>query len=367
MKPLQRLARGVSTWLKASVYVQGGKLFFSSRRGFRRIATSRDIGTGQGLPGDERVWVAVTPGWWLGSFFRGKKTIDTVVARNVFGRWGNQTFQLAHTLTIAKKYTAAEAFLPGNTVFPRGRYTHSDTLVWTNDPSSIQPLTRRNLLAVIRGLFSSQSHLVGTFFHTAAFPADAVTPDTRTATLREVRDQLPLPKKGKALDPRHLVIHIRGDDVFRRKPPASFGQPPLSYYLLVLDDEAWSEVTVVSGDTANPVLDPLLAELKARSLPHRFQSGTLEDDLAFLRSASTLVAGRGTFIPAVTGLSTAIQTVYSFGEEKLFRRDLTVREVSDRAGDYWSAICAKNWANTPQQRELMLNYGQENLEIHSRL
>jgi hypothetical protein len=55
------------------------------------------------------------------------------------------------------------------------------------------------------------------------------------------------------------------------------------------------------------VVRALVALCEARDLPHTLQSGELKEDIQTLMGAHTLVAGRGTFIPAVVGLSPQIK------------------------------------------------------------
>ena len=357
-KPLLRRLRAALT---EKVYVADSLVFFHSSRGFALIAKPLGIRSAEGLKPDERVSIAVTPGWWLLSFFRKPPGIEAVVARFPFGRFGNQTFQLVHTLTIAQHFGCRRALLPGNTVSASGVYRLSNDVSWDTRQSCATALTVHNLTAVVKGLFSARAHLAGTFFHTAVLPNQIVTPESRSQTFEAVRDARETQVSTAQTGSDHVVIHIRGDDVFNDLPPKAFAQPPLAFYQVVLGDRDWKAVTVVSGDALNPVLEPLFAELDRRGLPYRFQSGSLEEDMAILSGAHTVVAGRGTFIPAITGLSPHTATVYCFEDDSLFRLDVNLRVVRDNKGEYVESTYRRNWRNTDEQRALMLNYSAENL------
>jgi hypothetical protein len=361
-KPLIRRLRAMLT---DNVYVADSRVFFHSSRGFRLVAKPLGIRNADGLKPDERVSVAVTPGWWLLSFFRKPPGVEAIVARFPFGRFGNQTFQLVHTLTIARHLGLPRALLPGNTVTPSGVRQLRDDVLWDNRQQCVAALTLSNLTTLLKGLFSARAHLSGTFFHTAVLPAGIVTAWTRSQTFEALREALEAKTDQPATGPDHLVIHIRGDDVFNTLPPKAFAQPPLAFYQMVLDDYAWKEVTVVSGDLLNPVIEPLFAELDSRGVAHRFQSGSLEEDMAHLSGAHTVVAGRGTFVPAITGLSPNTAKVYCFEDDHLFRTDIDLRIVIDNKGDYVESTYRNNWRNTPSQRELMLKYESENLTFRS--
>jgi len=349
--------------LRRRFYVCDGKVFVVSKRGFKIIATPRGISVSEGLPEYQHVFVAVTPAWWIRSFFRAPTTIDALVVRNPFGRLGNQTFQLNHAITIAQHLETGEILAPGNTAIATGVFDLPDATRLVTSPNAIRWLTRKNAFAVVKGLLSPQAHLVGTFFHNSAFEADVVDQHTRTQSFALLRRLNKDSASHEPLDPLHLVIYMRGQDAFGPHRHKSYGQPPLSFYLTVLDHRNWKKVTIVSADRANPVIEVLENELKAREIPFSFQSGTLEEDLAVLSAARSLVSGRGTFIPAVSGMSPQIHTLYSFAEKDWMRNDITLLVVRDDTGDYWSQVCQDNWVDSPEQRRLMLEYSKDNLRL----
>ena len=351
-------------FISERAYVVESHVFLRSHRGFRLLAAQHGVVEAKSLPADEEVTVMVTLGWWVTSFFRRPKTCDAVVARRTFGRFGNQTFQLANTLTLARSLEINVALLPGNTVTEPG--THLvEGVTWNNGPDIVKPVTTKNVFAVFPGLFSRRAHLVGTFFQTAVIPQELVNRELRTTTFAHLRDSLTTTQPITPEDPQHLVIHLRGDDVFNVSPPKAYAQPPLAFYQLVLSDDDWKKVTIVSGDQKNPVLVPLIEELDSRGIEHRFQSGTLNEDIAQIRRAKGVVSGRGSFIPAITGLSDAVTTVYCFEDADFFRTDIDVRVVVDRLGEYVAKTYRNNWRNTDEQRSLMLSYSVSSLEFKS--
>jgi hypothetical protein len=169
-----------------------------------------------------------------------------------------------------------------------------------------------------------------------------------------------------ALPASHLVIHLRGGDVFGTRKPKSYGQPPLAFYVKLLDSEYWSAVTVVHQDEKNPVLEPLLETCSAREIPATAHSGAVVDDIAELLRASTLVAGRGTFMPAVVGLSRNVKRVFYFHDKFTLHPPVSgvdIIRISDAEGSYVRDVLSNNWENSDFQRNLMLTYPQSNLEF----
>ena len=162
----------------------------------------------------------------------------------------------------------------------------------------------------------------------------------------------------------HLVIHLRGGDVFGPRKPASYGQPPLAFYRRILDNERWSAVTIVHQDDKNPVLRPFLETCKARKVPVTTHSGKVGEDIAELLRASTLVAGRGTFMPAVVGLSRNVKRVFYFHDKFSIHPPVPgveIIRISDVEGTYVRDVLSNNWENSDYQRKLMLTYPQSNL------
>jgi hypothetical protein len=166
----------------------------------------------------------------------------------------------------------------------------------------------------------------------------------------------------------HLTIHVRGGDVFGPRKPKTYGQPPVAFYELVLGAKKWSGVTVVHQDLLNPVIPGIFSFCETLGIDVSSQSGTIQEDLTILLGATHLVAGRGTFAPAVAGLGKDCQEVFYF-EDKCtmvpLRSDVRFVRVVDRDEGFTSAVLSRNWQNTPEQRALMLDYPASSLEICS--
>ena len=115
-----------------------------------------------------------------------------------------------------------------------------------------------------------------------------------------------------------------------------------------------------------PVLEPLIEECIRRSIRVETQSGTLKEDLELLLMATTIAAGRGSFIPQIVGLSKCIKNVYFF--ENGFglaapKPRIRITRVTDTDGRYLSGVLSNNWRNTQEQRQLMVSYPAESLRL----
>ena len=115
-----------------------------------------------------------------------------------------------------------------------------------------------------------------------------------------------------------------------------------------------------------PTLQPLIEFCTERGIAVTTQSGSLRDDIFTLLGATALVAGRGSFIPQVVGLSPCVEDVYTYESGyglALSREGVTTHRVIDVAGDYRTAVLSDNWRNTVAQRETMVRYPEDSLEF----
>ena len=174
--------------------------------------------------------------------------------------------------------------------------------------------------------------------------------------LHNILRESPSSKKAIA---KSLTVHLRGGDVFGPRKPRTYGQPPLSFYELVLNDEGWEEVTIVHQDSLNPVLPGLVKLCEQRGITPRVVSGSLAHDISVLLESSFLVAGRGTFVPAVAGLSRRCTKLFFFEDKCNLvprRSGIDVVRVVDSVGTYRERVLSQNWENSLEQRKLMTTY-----------
>lgn len=162
-----------------------------------------------------------------------------------------------------------------------------------------------------------------------------------------------------------ITIHIRSGDIFSEvKPNPGYWQPPLDFYTTVITEEKPKKVTLVFEDTANPVIPALIEWLSTMGIPYRLEDGMIESAIRELATAHHLVGGRGTFLAPILAMSRSVRRTTVFSD----KRHLNLPRVKDvphesrplirhsivPAGDYETLVSP--WANSPEQRDAMLNY-----------
>lgn len=267
------------------------------------------------------------------------------------GMFGNMIRRMGNAFLIAQHLKLGHLIVPKGIIFYRGllgeklHQTRKGLHVWFG---VVPRVTRNSVDALITtDLFRS--------FSAFEEQSTELLRDSWEALRGLLVPQIPVTSTG----PNVVTIHIRSGDVFGSRKPASYGQPPFAYYQLILESRKWERVDLVYQDMSNPVVSLIMDYCRAHKLPLHTQSSDLSTDLTLLLGAENLVAGRGSFIPAVVGLSPHCTTVYYF-EDKMNLipsvPGVRVFQVQDTSGDYRSRVLSNNWQNTPEQREMMTSY-----------
>jgi hypothetical protein len=271
-------------------------------------------------------------------------------------RFGNAVVQLLNALALARRLGVRDVIAAPCWFLSKGetRLSEGRRLIHFGD----------DLVGYQSALNSHPIRLEGLFLFASEFDP-LLSSDAVSRELDDLKTALVLELEPQALSDRHLVVHIRSGDIFDPVPHPSYGQPPLAFYLSVLGERDWDEVSIVCEDDLNPVVRALERSCRERGVPCSIVSGELASDVAYLLRARKLVAGTGTFMPAVVALSHNTDEVFAFEQEFHPLGDRRVRTwiLEDKAGEYRKRIMNGNWMNTVEQRELMLNYRAESLAI----
>ncbi len=237
------------------------------------------------------------------------------------------------------------------------------------------------------GLFLSGNFFISDPFIPVLMPFLRFTPEDEREFTRVAHDfirpfmlhDIPLPNERR--DEEEVTIHLRSGDVFEPFTPIVRGyrQPPLSFYKLVLSNlfthHGVRRVRLVFEDRGNPCINALEQWLASNGIPFRIQCGAMHEDMSALVDAPHLVFGHGTFGYAACRLSRRIKTVHYFEPElggaygSITSID-RVFAVADARGDYIEAFeygkplpDHLGWFNTPEDRETMLTYPVEALDL----
>ena len=300
-----------------------------------------------GLPKSFRLYVR-----WSGYFLRGKPVKSkTAIFVTELGMFGNMTRRLANGLSLASLEGYGSIVIPHRVIFQGDVFREG---VHRNDdfPTvylGAEPRASSNPLDFLIDVNLFEDLGIG-----HGGPKREVDRAWEVLHAMLLKTSVPRNPNNKG-----LTVHLRGGDVFGPRKPRAYGQPPLSFYELVLNNDEWEEVTIVHQDLLNPVLPELVRLCEQRGIRPRLVSGSLADDISVLLESFCLVAGRGTFVPAIAGLSRLCRKLYFFEDKCNLvprRSGIEVVRVVDSVGTYRQKLLSRNWEDTPQQRDMMLSY-----------
>lgn len=353
------LAQQESTWLMQ--FSHKHKIDLSLATGRRLIA---------GINMQDRCYISWEPG------LTKKPDIKQLDALHLIrmGRFSNNIIQLLHGCVLARRLGISRIVVPSD-------FAHlGDVNTSIHDLHIIQ----EDLPDATAGL-RLLSH--------CWFPGGAMQPLFRDITIREVRqaaDRLIRPlfyhyaplrcshDTGAATGKR-LVVHIRSGDLFRsdtkqetiRRPHPFYMQPPFAFYQTAIEHslahaEGHTQIQLVIEDDKNPVGGVLLQWLQQRKLAVQVVTGDFMDALDAMLAAHSLVSSYGSVVEMVGLLSGQLQVIYTFrgygrwaerpyGGHGRYERLSSAHTLIEIQGSQ-PYIEPGTWADSEQQRKLMLNY-----------
>jgi hypothetical protein len=147
-----------------------------------------------------------------------------------------------------------------------------------------------------------------------------------------------------------ITVHLRSGDNFSKNPHSSYVQPPLSFYLKLLDNY---NLNLVFEDVKNPCINKLLLEDNVKNM----SNSSLSSDLNYLLNSKNLAIGHGTFGFAIYLISKKLENLYiplsSFQDFPVGKwgESLNIHTI-----DLIDYIPKGKWKNTFYQRRKMLKY-----------
>lgn len=266
---------------------------------------------------------------------------------NGFGRFGNSIIQLLNVEALAAQLSATRVF------YHRFDLIDNTDLSLSDDTQLVRtsPLTRKG--PVPDAIWATHG-IRGT-----ELLVDPCGP--QAARLRRRIAEIVLPE-GPPLEvsDKELTIHIRSGDIFGVKPHPHYGQPPLAFYQQVIRSQNWQSVTILAEDELNPSVRALHAWCDDIGLPSYLQIAGLTETIRTVARSTAVVAGRGTFIPAIVSLYPKPRNLFFFelGTPPMLLCDRrnTIHVGEDATGEYRSTVLSGNWSASKTQQALMLSY-----------
>ncbi len=163
-----------------------------------------------------------------------------------------------------------------------------------------------------------------------------------------------------------LYIHIRSGDIFTEQNPNSFYvQPPLSYYDHIITMQKPIHIILVSEDRLNPCINALLTKY-AGIITHFCNPGDPKNDIAVLCRAKNIVFGLGTFSFPIMCMSGNLAKAWfpKHDNDTDIHLPVGLPHIQTTYVSLPGYMNPGEWANTPEQRKLMLEYELPDQEVN---
>lgn len=279
----------------------------------------------------------------------------------IIGRFSNFILQLTNAIAIARRLGIKKIYLPDNHKV-RDVFPHARTISCKSYPVTI------SIGEIPQGVCLEALCL----FNTSLLPSEPEFPPLNVL-VDEFKHDSHFAGTQLTIPATTLVVHIRSGDIFSEEGGVNsgYGQPPLAYYQEAISHYQPDSVILVYEDDCNPVVAALSDYLAQMSVEYSIQSSSvLRDDVGVLVKSSALVVSNGTFAGGVVAFNPCLETIYTF--QRPFRphfmpkyesRSVKNFVVVDQRGAYREAILNNNWANSPEQRRMMIEYPRGSLVL----
>ena len=157
-----------------------------------------------------------------------------------------------------------------------------------------------------------------------------------------------------------LYIYIRAGDIFRRKKPSPYFQPPLCFYKSILNQFIFRRVIIISEDLLNPVISLLMKEYPFI----KYNKNKIKLDISYLASAYNIISATSSFIVSIIKLNLNLKFLWEYDFYKFSERKLhlhySVFQYSFNYTIYKMKVSEKYkklmnpFHNTEKQRKLMI-------------
>jgi len=279
-----------------------------------------------------------------------------LIIKPYYGRLGNKILQLLNILceSLAQKQ---QIKLDGlNYIIP------------------IYPLINlKNIEKMSRELFpESKNDIVDTFF-----PKNVHLANKRTVDLNlffKVAQQFIIPNINiplKICDDRICYIHIRNGDIFNNNPHKAYVQPPLNYYIKIINEnndkfDKFIIVTQISKEKCfnfnyNNVFksnknNPCINELLKYSNKISLIQGNLYEHYALLMSAKSLILSKSSFSDTAVFMNKNLKNLYYWNWNSYFADKTVIPDNINIFSYKLTKPYINEWKCTDSQLKLMVDY-----------
>ena len=170
-------------------------------------------------------------------------------------------------------------------------------------------------------------------------------------------------KNVKKYDNNDLHIHIRTGDIFRNEVVSWYMQPPLDFYVKIIESRKFNNIYLLAEDNFNPTIDKLIEKYPNII----WNKNNLNDDIKIIMGCKNIVFGIGSFIPNILYFNEGLKEIFvptrhDYIDGYMENVKETVIDLSDYYNKLGQAVGLEGdktegvWMNTPEQLKVMVEY-----------
>jgi len=130
-----------------------------------------------------------------------------------------------------------------------------------------------------------------------------------------------------------------------------YSQPPLCFYLKIINDNNYNGIYILSNGHENPVVDELI-----KLYPHiKYIHGSIEFDISVLVNAYNLVMPISTFTFTLINLNNNLMVLYFYNLLEIATKNVNYTIYKMNPSDKYKKIMKRKWRKSKEQLELMMN------------
>ena len=148
-----------------------------------------------------------------------------------------------------------------------------------------------------------------------------------------------------------LYINIRSGDIFVTVINNNYAQPPLCFYQKIINENKFDNIFILSNGHENPVVDELL-KLNPKI---KYIHGSLIDDISVVIYAYNFVMPVSTFSLNLINLNYNLINMYLYELINYRLTNVYYKIHIMKPSFNYEKIMVRNWRNTKEQLELMIN------------
>lgn len=158
------------------------------------------------------------------------------------------------------------------------------------------------------------------------------------------------------INPNDLYIYIRSGDVFKRfkNTIKNYCQPPLCFYIKILNKFKFRKVFIISEDRLNPIIPIMLR--KYSYIIH--EKNNLKLDISYLINSFNLVSATSTFLSIILKFNDKLKFLWKYDYYSIPPQKYLDSQPLYRIYKMNSTTTFRNimhpWFNSPSQRKKMI-------------